>query len=83
MTGKRTSEFPGPVSKLFLDLYEIAIGKRTAIYSEHEPPLNVDVKLWQRLILPLGVNDVEWILAVNLSAGRRSNEDEADGTFTD
>ena len=54
------------------------MGSRTAIYSDHEPPLNVDVKLWQRLILPLGATDVEWILVINLSAGPRSCGDEAD-----
>lgn len=71
MTGKRTSEFPSPVAKLFLDLYEMAIDCGTPLYSEHAPPLNVDVVLWERLILPLGEDAVDWILAVNLPKGSR------------
>lgn len=71
MTGRRTSDFPSPVAKLFLDLYEMSIECRAPLYSEHAPPLNVDVVLWERLILPLGDDAVDWILAVNLPKGSR------------
>lgn len=71
MMGKRTSDFPKPVAKLFLDLYEMAIDCRAPLYSEHAPPLNVDVALWERLILPLGDDAVDWILTVNLPKGNR------------
>ena len=76
MTGKRTSNFPSPVAKLFLDLYEIAIDCRAPLYSEHAPPLNVDVVLWERLILPLGDEAVDWILTVNLPKGSRKKAEQ-------
>jgi hypothetical protein len=72
MTGRRTSDFPTPVARLFLDLYEMAIDCRAPIYSEHAPPLNVDVVLWERLILPLGEDTVDWMLTVNIPKGRRT-----------
>jgi hypothetical protein len=71
MTGKRTSDLPSPVAKLFLDLYEMSIDCRAPLYSEHAPPLNVDVILWERLVLPLGEEQVDWILTVNLPKGSR------------
>ncbi|MDA0342507.1 MAG: hypothetical protein O3B74_13020, partial [Proteobacteria bacterium] len=72
MTGKRTSEFPSTVAKMFMDFYELSIDSRAPIYTEHAPPLNVDVMLWERLILPLGEKDVEWIVTVNLPKGSRT-----------
>jgi hypothetical protein len=78
MTGKRTSDFPSPVAKLFLDLYEMSIDCRAPLYSEHAPPLNVDVVMWERLILPLGEDAVDWILAVNLPKGSRKKNEEAE-----
>lgn len=81
MTGKRTSDFPSPVAKLFLDLYEMAIDCRAPLYSEHAPPLNVDVELWERLILPLGDHAVDWILTVNLPKGSRKKK-KSDGEET-
>jgi hypothetical protein len=79
MTGRRTSDFPSPVAKLFLDLYEMAIDARAPLYSEHSPPLNVDVELWQRLILPLGEDAVDWILTVNIPKGSRKQASENAG----
>lgn len=71
MTGRRTSEFPGGVSKMFLELYERAVDSAIAIYSEHAPPPTVNVKMWERLILPLGKDPVKWLLVVNLPKGKR------------
>lgn len=76
MTGKRTSDFPSPVAKLFFDLYEMSIDCRAPLYSEHAPPLNIDVVSWERLILPLGDDAVDWILAVNLPKGSRKKAEE-------
>ena len=50
MTGERTNDFPSPVAKLVLSLYEISIDCRAPLYREHAPPLNVDVVLWERLV---------------------------------
>lgn len=71
MTGKRINDFPSPVAKLVLDLYEISIDCQSPLYGKHAPPLNVDVFLWERLVLPLGDDQVDWILTVNLPKGSR------------
>jgi hypothetical protein len=80
MAGKRTSEFPSPVAKMFLDLYEMSIDCQAPLYSEHAPPLNVDVMLWERLVLPLGESQIDWILTVNLPKGSRKKADRETAT---
>jgi hypothetical protein len=54
----------------------MAIDCRAPVYSEHAPPLNVDVVLWERLILPLGDEAVDWILTVNLPKGSRKKAEQ-------
>lgn len=81
MTGERTSMFPGPEYGLFLDLFDIALTRKSLIYGEHSPPLDVDVENWQSLILPLGKDKVEWILVVSLPSGPRSRKIEQQTVF--
>ena len=53
MTGKRTSEFTGHIGTFFAGLYKAALKRGETVYSEHEPPASVFVRVWQRLIVPL------------------------------
>ena len=53
MTGRRTSEFAGHIASFFAGLYSAAIQRGEPVYSEHEPPASVFVRVWQRLIVPL------------------------------
>ncbi len=53
MTGQRTSEFGGHISTFFGGLYKAIMRRGETAYSEHEPPQNVFVRVWQRLIIPL------------------------------
>lgn len=68
MTGKRTSEFGGHISTFFLGLYRAVIRRNEWAYSEHEPPKEVFVRLWQRLIVPLydDSESVSRILVLNV-----------------
>lgn len=71
MTGKRISEFHGPEYGLFLDLFDIALTRKSLIYAEHASRHDVYVEKWHSLVLPLGENKVEWILVVSLPSGPR------------
>ena len=73
MTGKRISEFHGPEYGLFLDLFDIALTRKSLIFSEHTPPHDVNAQTWRSLVLPLGEEKVEWILVVSLPSGQRSS----------
>ena len=53
MTGRLTSAFDGHIGTYFAGLYKAAHQRREIVYSEHEPPINVFVRVWQRLIVPL------------------------------
>lgn len=53
MTGRRTSEFQGHIASFFAGLYAAVRSRREPVYSEHEPPAQVFVRVWQRLIVPL------------------------------
>ena len=68
MTGRRTSEFGGHISTFFLGLYCAVLKRGERVYSEHEPPRDVFVRVWQRLIVPLYGDDgtVARILALNV-----------------
>ncbi len=68
MTGKRTSAFGGHISTFFLGLYRAVLRRREWVYSEHEPPKEVFVRLWQRLIVPVFDDDglVSHILVLNV-----------------
>ena len=54
MTGRRTSELPTPVSKVFLSVYRLAIKQPVPYSTRHRPPSGVKVGHWHRLILPMG-----------------------------
>ena len=68
MTGRRTSEFGGYISTFFLGLYRAVLEEKACVYSEHEPPRNVFVRVWQRMIVPLfdDAGEVARILVLNV-----------------
>lgn len=53
MEGRRTSEFKGFIGKFFMATYRAVLIRRIPVFTEHQPPPNVFVKSWRRLILPL------------------------------
>ncbi len=53
MTGRLTSDFSGHIGTFFAGLYKAVHRRGEIAYSEHEPPINVFVRVWQRLIVPL------------------------------
>ncbi|MEK6215894.1 MAG: PAS domain-containing protein, partial [Boseongicola sp.] len=53
MTGQLTSNFGGHIGNFFAGIYKAAHKRGEIVYSEHEPPINVFVRVWQRLIVPL------------------------------
>jgi hypothetical protein len=53
MTGRRTSELPTPVAKVFLSVYRLAIKRPMPYSTRHRPPADVKVGHWHRLILPM------------------------------
>jgi PAS domain-containing protein len=53
MVGRRTSEFPGHISRFFAAVYRATLLRRVPVYTDHEPPLGLLVTGWHRLILPL------------------------------
>ena len=68
MTGRRTSEFGGHISTFFLGLYRAVLRRTEWVYSEHEPPREIFVRVWQRLIVPLFDDEghVSRILVLNV-----------------
>ena len=68
MTGRLTSEFGGHIATFFLGLYRAVLQQKACAYSEHEPPRNVFVRVWQRLIVPLfdDAGEVARILVLNV-----------------
>lgn len=53
MTGRLSSEFSGYIGTFFTGLYRAALQRGEIVYSEHEPPTHIFVRVWQRLIVPL------------------------------
>lgn len=53
MTGRRTSELPTPVAKVFLSVYRLAIKQPMPYATRRRPPADVKVGHWHRLILPM------------------------------
>lgn len=53
LTGKRVSEIGGHISVFFRALYSAAAQRRQIVKSVHEPPRQVFVMAWRRLIVPL------------------------------
>ncbi len=52
----RTSVFEGVIREFFTAVYRAVLIRRIPIFTEHEPPPNVYVSSWRRLILPYGAN---------------------------
>ncbi len=52
VTGRRTSELPTPISKVFLSVYQLAIKHPMPFATRHSSPLD-EVGYWHRLILPV------------------------------
>ncbi len=55
VTGKLMSEVPwkGVVMDFFYAVYRAVLIRPEPLYTEHEPPTTIGVKLWHRLMLPL------------------------------
>lgn len=53
LEGRLTSEIGGHISRFFIALYRASMHRRQCALSEHEPPTNVFVRIWRRLIMPL------------------------------
>lgn len=53
MTGQRTSAIGGHVALFFAALYNAAARRREPVLSVHEPPRQVFVRAWRRIIQPL------------------------------
>ncbi|CAN0605169.1 unnamed protein product, partial [Ectocarpus sp. 12 AP-2014] len=55
VTGKLISQTPwqGVVMDFFYAVYRAVLIRPEPLYTEHEPPAEVGVKLWHRLMLPL------------------------------
>jgi len=53
LTGQRTSAIGGHVSVFFTALYKAAMARRAPVLSVHEPPRQVFVRAWRRIIQPL------------------------------
>lgn len=68
MTGRQTSDFGGHISTFFLGLYRAIMRRGEWVCSEHEPPRDVFVRVWQRLLVPLfdDDGDVSRILVLNV-----------------
>lgn len=67
-TGGRTSDFSGHIASFFLALYQAVIRRGQIASSEHEPPLQVFVRTWRRVIVPVFAPDgtVAKIAAINI-----------------
>ena len=67
MTGRATSDFPGHIGRFFDCLYHAIMERKQWLFSEHEPPRQVFVRRWQRLIVPLVErSEVTGFVAVNM-----------------
>ncbi len=68
MTGHRSSEFTGHVGTFFTGLYAAMLARQETVYSEHEPPQNVFVRAWQRLIIPRtnDAGEISGFIALNV-----------------
>lgn len=53
LTGQRTSDIGGHMSLFFTALYNAAATRRETVLSVHEPPQQVFVRAWRRVIQPL------------------------------
>jgi PAS domain-containing protein len=53
MVGRLTSDIGGHIATFFSGLYKAVLRRGEIVYSEHEPPITVFVRVWQRLIVPL------------------------------
>lgn len=54
MQDLRTSVFEGVIREFFIAVYRAVLIRRVPIFTQHEPPPNVFVTRWRRLILPYG-----------------------------
>lgn len=68
MTGKRVSDFGGYLATFYTGLYKAVLSTQQWVFSEHEPPKDIFVRSWQRLIVPLvdDRGDVTRLLTLNV-----------------
>lgn len=69
LTGACTSDIAGTVGVFFIALYQAVLQRDEPVMSIHEPPRQVFVRKWHRLIVPLhdASGDVRRIAAVNVA----------------
>lgn len=53
MTGRHASDFTNYLATFFSGLYRAVCQTGAPVFSEHEPPRNIFIRAWQRLIYPL------------------------------
>ena len=68
MTGKTTDDFGGHISNFFNAVYQEVKRRRAWVLTEHEPPKQIFVCAWRRLVVPLlGTHDdVTGFIAINV-----------------
>lgn len=68
MRGRLCSEFTGFISTFFMALYRAAMIRKERVYSIHEPPRSVFVRVWHRVIVPItdACGDVVRFVVLNL-----------------
>ncbi|MCA8884302.1 MAG: PAS domain-containing protein [Rhodobacteraceae bacterium] len=57
MTGQKASDIGGHVALFFMALYRAALRRREVVKSIHEPPRQVFVRAWRRVLVPLEDHD--------------------------
>lgn len=69
LRGRRVSQIPGHISTFFQSVYQAAMRRQEPVYTEHEPPKDVLVRSWSRLVLPFAGRDgsVEAFLVGNIA----------------
>ncbi len=65
MTGRRVSDFQGPVGDFFRRLYRRVTVERRALGSVHRFSADKASPLWERLILPVGEDEVAALYVIN------------------
>lgn len=53
MSGRLLSEIGGHIMNFLAAVYRVAAERRASVYTEHEPPRSVFVRVWQRLLVPM------------------------------
>ena len=68
MTGRTTDDFPSHIGQFFLATYKASARRREWLLTDHEPPEQVFVNSWRRLLVPVhnSNNSVDGFIALNV-----------------